>query len=92
LAVNQRPRDLQIILQFNLIVIALSQIERVFKVHGEGIIQEVGLTGRDERDLAQFNIIASMLTLVPSSIDGVEGFGITSKQEAIHEHTERPDI
>jgi hypothetical protein len=78
LAVNQRPRDLQIILQFNLIVIALSQIERVVKVHGEGIIQEVGLTGRDERNLAQFNIITSMLTLIPSSIDCIEGLGIAS--------------
>ena len=70
----------------------MSQIERIIKVHSERIIQEVGLAGRDERDLAQFNIITSMLTLVPSSIDGVEGFGVASKQEAIHEHTERPDI
>jgi hypothetical protein len=67
------------------------RLEGVIEVEAEGVVDEVSSARRDERHLAQFNVLMVALE-VPVSVGGVETLGLLSEENTVQAHTETPDI
>jgi hypothetical protein len=67
------------------------RVKWVFEVDGEWVVEEVGLRRRNEWQVGGLHVMAVAL-LVPGSVYRVEALWLLAKEQAVHDHTEGPDI